>query len=224
MRWLALPAAIVSTCLLAACGNDGAIGSGAQATKARFAEGQGKSYEDAVAAVIQSDPHALRNLGRCVEDHPPGSTRYTAVVDLGEGNRFDVALPSAVASTGCQYDDFERAAKTLGPPIGDDAFAAPYAQAEANARQGDFGPRLASALSDAPKLAGRLDACQRQQTMRVYGYLEFTEGGGYRARVRPMTQHAKCIEAALEHHELPEPPTRPYVHAFGVALESAPAR
>jgi hypothetical protein len=118
------------------------------------------------------------------------------------------------------------APETIPPPTGDADFDAAYARAKVNERTGDYDARLSASFYAKPQMAELLDACQdmHAQRMPVHGYFEFPAGGGYRLVLRPSTPFAACIAAAFEGYAVPEPPARPYVHAFAFAPDAAPAK
>jgi hypothetical protein len=110
-------------------------------------------------------------------------------------------------------------ASATEPATGDDAFDANYALAQRNERVGDYDARLAAVFYGQPQMAGLLDACfdMHPQRMAVHGYFDFPAGGGYHLVLRPSTPYAACIASAFEGFDVPEPPTRPYVHGFRYA-------
>ena len=99
----------------------------------------------------------------------------------------------------------------------DDGFEEKVAEARANEQLHAGYERLLQRWFLAHKEASdRWGACLRTHRAKqdLRGYFEFGASGGYHVVLRPAGPFATCMVKAFEGHDLPAPPTRPYLHSL----------
>ena len=119
----------------------------------------------------------------------------------------------------------------LALPVGvhaDDGFEEKVSEARANEQLHAGYERALQRWFLAHKEASdRWGACLRTHRAKqdLRGYFEFGPGEGYHVVLRPAGPFATCMVKAFEGHDLPAPPTRPYLHSlrYQVAPVAKPA-